>query len=255
MADNGFRPAPRDKIVFDEPKLDLKAMNAKGKMATLKWGLVKNNPRITVFTNDPDDTVDNGRISANLDARTFFAFMSLISEAVLAKESFKVKIDNSNFSFFGGKRSDTPSVVSSLWVGRDEDGTIWISVTAPKHPSIRFVFSSTDFHNFYHSNGEQYTKSEYSQLFAKAYVSMLTPLMTTAMAQYYVAPEPRPDNQQGGKGGYGGGQQRSGGGGGNYGGGGGGKPGGYGSGQSRPAAPAPVEDAITASGFEEGWGN
>lgn len=252
MAD--FKPVERTKIVFDEPKLDLKTLNSKGKMSTLKWGLYKNNPRLTVYTNDPDDTVDNGRIQAPLDAKTFYGFLVLLSRAIKSTVPFKAKIDNMNFTFFGGKRSENPTVISSLWVGRDEDGCIWISITAPKHPSIKFTFDHPDFHFIYHANGDQYTKAEYSQVYAEAYERLLTTLMTTAMNTHYIAPEPRPEGQQGGnrQGGYGGGNK-----GGGYGGG-GNRQGGYGgsNGGAAPArAAAPVEKAMAAEGFEEGWGN
>lgn len=252
-----FRPPPREKNVFDEPKLDLKTPNSKGKMATLKWGIFKNNPRLTVYTNDPDDTTDNGRISANLDAKTFYAFLQLLSRAIKSDVEFKAKIDNKNHIFAYGKRSEEAVLVSSLWVGRDADGVVWISITAPKHPSIKFAFANSDYHFFYHTGGEQFTKADYSQIYAEAYLTMLTELMGVAMVHHYIAPEPRPEGQGGGKGGFQGGGNRGGGGGGSYGGGGGNRGGqqGGGGGGGNPAPRAAPEAALAAEGFDEGWGN
>lgn len=213
-----YKPPARKKIALDNNKLSMRAPNSKGKMAGLNWMLVKNNPRLVVYTNDPEDTTDYGKITAALDAPTFFAFVQLLKRAIVAEGKFREKIDNSNFTFPGGKRSETPSVVSSLIVGKDEDGMIWISVSAPRRPQIKFHFINPDFHNFLHNDGTPYTKTECSVLYAQSYATMLELLMAHLMVTEYVAPEPKPDNG-GGRGGYGGGNRGGSGGGGGGGGG------------------------------------
>lgn len=224
MAD--FRPPPRKKIALDNQKLSMSAPNQKGKRAGLLWQLINNNPRIVVYTNDPDDQIDYGKITAALDAPTFFAFLNLIDKAISATGEYKEKIDNMNFSWAGGKRSDTPSVVSSLLVGKDADGVIWIAVSAPRRPQIKFPFMNPEFHNFFHKDGSPYEKAEVSALIAKSYLDMLRHLMAGLMITEYVEPKPKEDRGGGNRGGQGGGGgQRSGGGGGwggNSGGGGGG---------------------------------
>lgn len=238
----GFVPAPRPKIVFDNKKLSLYSANAQGKMASLNWGLVSNNPRITVYTNDPNDTIDNGKISANLDAPNFFAFLQILSNTAKSREDTKTKIDNLNFTWPGGTRSKEPTMVSSLIVGK-ENGVVYISVTAARRPAIKFEIATQEFHHYFHGDGTPYTKAELSTIMSLAYVNMLTPLMTIAMNDNYTPPKPREDNGGGGfggnKGGFSGGNK-----GGNYGGGGGGQ-----SQQRRSeAAPAPAP-----ADFEDSW--
>jgi hypothetical protein len=182
-------------------------MNSKGKMASLNWGLYSNNPRITVYTNDPDDTRDNGKITAALDAPVFFAFLELLSNAIKSKTEYRAKIDNKNFIFPGGKRSETPVLVSSLIVGRDEEGVVFISVVANNRPIIKFPFVNPDFHHFFHTSGDPYSKAEVSTLMAMAYLKMMTTMMTVAMDTNYTPPKPREDSPQGnsyGKQSYGG---------------------------------------------------
>lgn len=55
MAD--FRPPPRIKNALDNRKLNLSAPTpgAQGKYANLIWGIINNNPRITVYTGDPSE--------------------------------------------------------------------------------------------------------------------------------------------------------------------------------------------------------
>lgn len=196
------------KNVFDNPKLSLRAPNAKGKIASLVWGLSLNNPRITVYTNDPDDTVDGGRISANMDAPTFFALLKLISRAITSDSYFKDKVENKNHPRgTDGARSDTSVVVSNTIVERDNDGVISVSVVAPSRPIVKFVFGPSEYHNFIHKDGTPWSRAELSVIYAESYLTMLTTLMTAAMNSNYVEPVKRERPA-------GGGFQRNGGGGG-----------------------------------------
>jgi hypothetical protein len=210
MADTGYRPPPRPKNALDNKKLGMRAPNAIGKYAALQWSLVNNNPRITVYTNDPNDTKDYGKITAALDAPTFFAFLNGLKKAVDTPSSEKFEqliIENSNFIFPGGKRSEKPVVVSRLIVGRDDDGTVWISVTAQGRPNIKFPFTTPEFHSLIKKNGDKLDVGEASKIYANAYHAVLTAVMAHMLVSHYVEPPPK-DQAPGGKPSYGGGQQR-----------------------------------------------
>jgi uncharacterized membrane protein YgcG len=214
MAGNFQRPE-RIKNALDNRKLNLSAPTpgVQGKYASLIWGLYSNNPRLTVYTNDPNDSGEQngyGKISANLDGPTFFAFLELLKIAVAAPGEFKDKVENKNFIFPGGKRSERPVVVSELWAGKDKDGLIWISVTARDRPKIKFPITNPDFHQFLHGDGTPYAPAETSKLFALGYINMLDKMMAHLMVTLWVEPEKK--NPPGGGGNYGGG----GGGGGGY---------------------------------------
>jgi uncharacterized membrane protein YgcG len=122
----------------------------------------------------------------------------------------KLKVENMNFTFFGGKRSQAPAVTSELWCGKDKEGVIWISVSAPNRPKIKFNIGTNDFHHWFHGDGTPYTAAEASTLYSNAYVKILENMVAHLMCTLWVEPEQKP--QQGGGG------QRQGGGGGNYGG-------------------------------------
>lgn len=208
MADNGFKPTPRKKNCLDNPKLNLTAVNGKNKKASLLWQLINNNPRIVVYTNDPDDQVDYGKIAAKIDAPTFFAFMNLIEAAINAEGEFKAKIDNSNYSWSGGKRAETPTVESSLLAGKDAEGVVWVAVSAPRRPQIKFPFVNPEFHSFAHKDGSPYTKGEMSKLMAKSYLDVLRLLMANLLMTEYVEPKPKEERSGGGRGNYGNNNQR-----------------------------------------------
>lgn len=220
-----FQAAPRKKIALDNNKLNLNAPcpTAPGKTSAWTWGFVKNNPRITVYTRDPADNTEKtgyGKIVANLDTPTLYMFFNLIEQAIKEPNGWKDKIVNRNFTWFGGKRSDTPAVLNELWAGKDAEGCIWVSIVAKDkdRPIIKFIFGGTEFHHLYHGDGTQYTAAEASVGYAKGYIDVLRQLYAQISIIEYVEPEPQQPRQgfggqQGGQGGggFGGGQGQGGG--------------------------------------------
>lgn len=208
MADrSNFTPAPRKKIALDNRKLSLSAKcpSAPGKYSTLIWSLVNNNPRVTVYTNDPADATpknDNGRISANMDAPNFFALLELLEQVSNAEGPTRMKIENKNFIFPGGKRSEKPVVVSELVVGKDDNGIIWISVLAydKERPKIKFQFLPNEFHNYIERSGEPFNPANLSKLYVKGYINLMRGIMTNLLVSEYVEPPKKEEgNNRGGK--------------------------------------------------------
>lgn len=235
MAD--FKRPERVKNALDNRKLNLSVPcpGVQGKWSSLIWGFHANNPRLTVFTNDPNDSGADkgyGKISANLDMPVFYAFLAEFDKIIEGPPDQKCTIENKNYIFPGGKKSDKPVVVSNLHFGKNKDGVIWLSVTAPANqnrPKIMFTFGPSDFHQFIRGTGEPMTAAEVSQAFARGYIRILENMVANLAVNNYEEP-PKKDapgggggygnrGGGGGGGGYGGGGNR---GGGNYGGGGGG---------------------------------
>lgn len=185
------------KTILNSNKLRLSAPNpeSKGSYAKLMFDLYQNNPRIVVDTGDqsmrtPDKNY--GRITAALDPVVFSMLIELLKKAVQNKEPFKVKVSNSNYPFVDGRRSKELEELSDIWVGRDKEGCIFISLIAKQGawPKIQFIFGPADarFHSFIHDTGEKFTRAELSELGARAYISLLENLMPVVLASNYVEP-------------------------------------------------------------------
>ena len=205
----GFRPAPRPKGPLDNRKLNLfaKCPTAEGRTSILTWALVDNNPHIVVITNDPDEKnadMDWGKIKAALDMPVFFAFLQAIRDVVQHDGETKMKVLNRNFTFYGGRRSEKPEVVTELWVGKDKEGRIWISVIDAKkqnRPKIRFFFECPSFHGFVNSDGSPANEGKVSQLFAMGYVELLQSMYAHMAVINYVDVEAKREARQNQKGG------------------------------------------------------
>ncbi len=221
-----FQAPARKKNALDNNKLALTAPSpvTGGTTAKLMWNLHNNNPRITVYTGDPsekdNEKLNYGRIQAHLDLPAAYAVFDAIEQMTKpnVENNTKIKIENKNFTFFGGKRSDYPVVQSEVWCGKDRDGVIWISVTAKDRPMVKFCFLPTEFHHYYNGDGTQMDKGQASCYYARGYLYVLRQLYgQVAFTEFVDLQAQRNEKQnQGGnsRGGWGNKQ-----GGGNYGGG------------------------------------
>lgn len=186
-----FTPTPRKKIALDNIKLRLTAkspVNEKSN-ASMLFGLVSNNPRITVYTGSEDEK--DRSIQANLDTPTMFAYLELLELLITAEPNTKYKVENKNFIFPGGKRSEAPVVVSELICGKDGNGVIWTSVVANGKPTIKFVFRPSTFHTLFNGDGSQLAPSKVSELYVRGFVHILRSLYAHLSVTEYVVPEPK----------------------------------------------------------------
>jgi len=161
------------------------------KQSTMQWMLVANNPRLIVWTNDPADTgeVNNyGKIVANLDTPTFVVFLNVLDQIIDGPNDSKEYVENFNYIFPGGKRSESPVLVSTLYCGKDKDGIVWISLISKNRPIIKFIFGEGQFHHFHNKDGSVAGKDKVSQLYAKAYTKLLYGIMEQLIVSLYEVP-------------------------------------------------------------------
>lgn len=223
MAGN-FQAPPRPKNALDEFKLRLSCPPVQGAQKPGSWAisLVANNPRIDVYTNVPNDKM-NGNIRGAMDMSTFYMFIEMMLDAIKLEDNQVLKLQNLNHTFFEGKRSDHPKLVSTTLAGRDKDGVLFLACVAKDRPYLKFSMLPSNYHVMIGVNGEPMDKREASNYMMRGYANMLKNMMAATAAVNYTEPKPK-DGQgggqrQGGNNNYSGGQQRQGGGGGNSGGG------------------------------------
>lgn len=190
-----FKPPERKKTALDNSKLRLQAPcpSAEGKMSSMGFQLVSNNPRIVVNTNDPADEGNNyGRISANMDLPAFVALLKILDTLIKSPSENKYSIQCLGHTFFKGQRSQEKKILATVWVGRDKEGVLWISVTSENRPKIKFPFGPAGgYHSLHHADGSPCTASEVSEFYAKAFLSILEQMIVNVAVDNYVPPEPR----------------------------------------------------------------
>lgn len=219
----GQRP-PRKLTILDDFRMRLVGPVAPGgeRAATLSMTVKKNRPVIVVKTNIPGDK-QFGQIAGEFDVvnfETFLHFLENAAEQIQPGQRAQCKI--SDFPFQQGGRSKEMKLSSTVFVGREQDGTVYIAVVSwdQSRAVIKFPVRPSQFHSWIGPDGQPFTEASISQIHAKSYARIVGRIISAVLHSEFEAPPPRPQNGGGG-GGYGGG------GGGGYGGGGGGQGGGY----------------------------
>lgn len=158
------------------------APGVENKRARLSFGLLDINPRISVFTSIPDDTIGKGVISAGMNPETFFIFLSRLEAITKAPPGTKEKIE----CYQGREKLKSSDVI----FGKDSDGMIWLSVIAPNRPNIKFIFELSNYHNIIKSDGTELSKAELSAIEAQAKISILRKMYTNYFTEISKLPLP-----------------------------------------------------------------
>lgn len=144
-----------------------------GKRPRLGWSVRDMNPRITVFTNSPADTVQYGIISAPMNPETFFVFLELLEKVALGPNDSKFKIECYTSTRQPDGTYADKTVQSELVFGKDPAGIVWLSVIAVNRPKVKFEFKIYDYHKIFNGDGTQMDESESSSLQALGVVKAL----------------------------------------------------------------------------------
>lgn len=239
--DNNRKPTekkkPKGAVDWSKLGLSVPCPSAQGKWSSITWAPFGQMIRLTLWTNDPEDSSKEnggGKIATSMDLITFFAFLKLFDKVLKTKGEIKYVMEGLEWFGFGGQKRDAPKVSCELIIGKSAEGVMQLMLTAPGRPKIMFDFiPSRTTHRFRHAGGDLFSHGETSIMYASAYYDVLCDMMdmdlvsqlvTNTFPDRYDVPEvkvyggggqtySKPSNTYG----SGGGQGSGGGGGGNYG--------------------------------------
>lgn len=260
-----FKPPMRTKNALDEMKLRLNGDLCGGtRPPSLSMLMMSNQLRVSCYTNVENDK-QNGKIDGKMDSATAYSFLDLLSRAHTFQPGEKYGVE-CKAPFQGDWRN--PKLESTIWVGKLDDGTVYIGVISYDHdrPKLIFPLVPTNFHEFIGTDKKPLGRARTSEIYSRGYAKLMENLCAAVLDTHFKEREKKDNgNRQGGQGGGqrqgggynnnrqggqgGGGYNRGGGNGGGNGGGynrnggGGYNGGGNGGGQQR-SAPAETEPAF-----------
>lgn len=172
------RPAQREQNPFDDQRAKLYAQPVQGssKRPTLTFGIVTrkftaNMASITVKTQVPDDK-NFGKIEAVIAMKDMYGLLEQVKRVAMnsgpTERTFRIYID-----FAMGKKADKPFPGSAIQVGKEEDGRVYLSVTAKNRPAIKFHICPDEFFRQVVDGVEQTTEETY-QCNAMGYVQFVS---------------------------------------------------------------------------------
>ncbi len=158
---------------FKKFKMYAKAQG-ENKVSVLSWGCRDGNPRIDISTNIESDKVNkSGMISAAFNPETFFILLDYLRNLYDAPNDTAYKFEcKTTTALPEGGRSE-PFVASSVWVGKDNEGKVWISVLVENRPKIKFIFMISNYHNIHEKGKGPISEEHASRLQARVCANML----------------------------------------------------------------------------------
>lgn len=151
--------------------------------SVLMFGIYRDNPRLQVKTNDPNDENNNyGKVVAAMDPLTFGTLIAHIEELIKNPTKDVRVIDNFNL-YKGGQKFDEPQFINRTMVGRDDEGRIWIKIVEDGRPAPTFVFGPPKFHVHIRMDKTPVPAAEMSQRYAAAFCRILTQVITSSIGK------------------------------------------------------------------------
>lgn len=185
----------------------------------LVFGCWKGNPRVIVESRDPDivPAKENnfGRQEAQMGLDIFQQMVDGVQRLIAGNAPGVLSWEHSNkYNKYTGDRYDTPQLINTTVIGREEDGRIFIGLKEGAMPFTKFYFGKSIWTKQCSSPGQEIAAGQASQNAAIALLTAVNDLMkinTALQVAFGESEDDEPRVKTGGQGGY---QNRGGGGGG-----------------------------------------
>jgi len=138
------------------------------------------NPRLTVYVNDKEVKP----ISFPCDAVTMTTIAQYIEEVADAEPGFKVSIDSLARVYEDNKPTDVKKLVSTLFIGKTQEGVVYLSVVAEDKPKLIFFIKPSPYHVFKDKDKNVIPEAVISCRLAKAIASMIKDCVTIGIFEH-----------------------------------------------------------------------
>ena len=185
----GNRPAPAPIIptAFDDRNYVLYAEGkVEGGQSTpsMKFSVAKNQPRITVYTGrktGPDQKSES--LWARMSPYAYYNFLALLE--MVARGPNDVRYAQKNDTMIPDKQNPGKKkqiTETQTWVGKDDQGVVWVAVTKYNAPNIQFQFKPPRFHDILTADGKPMQLAQVSMLCALEFIRLHRALLTSVLA-------------------------------------------------------------------------
>lgn len=164
-----------------------------GKRARMQFGGRDGMFRITVFTGVGTEGKD-GIIYCPFDPGSFSILLNMLEQAIRAEPGEKFKVVCRGTIYENDKPTDKTKLLGEVYVGKNSEGIVWISMTHEKHPKIIFEFRTSKFMDFYGKDGNKMSDTDLSKLTAGAYLNTLRNIMSAYSMAVSCEPKPQAAN-------------------------------------------------------------
>lgn len=137
------------------------------------------NPRFVVYTGEKGVI-----INFPCDVFIMQTVLDRMKEIVDAPPGTKIGVNSKSVHYDNGKRTNEKRLVSTLYVGKNKDGIIYIYIREDKKPDIIFAFRKNEWHDFFDANKVELPEDVMSRYFANAYIKFIENSLALFIHQY-----------------------------------------------------------------------
>ena len=158
-----------------------------GDYGLLTWSVRNGYPRITVFTQNKNKQSQGGTqkeafdyntmITAPFDYTTMASFLSLMETVINGDPDTKYQMACYNTKYVNGERTNEMHLQSTVTIGKDKDGIVYLAVIDGEKRKIKFDITLGDWHKLYINNELVSDPAMISKTFAKGYHSTASKLL------------------------------------------------------------------------------
>ena len=157
-------------------------VNEKTDTAVLKWGVKNGYPRLIVtLSSVKTEAVDYSKlITAPFTYMDFFTFLEYMEEVINHDGKIQKKVECLNNKWSNGQRTDEIYVQATVYIGKGDDGVIFLAVIEDKKIKVKFDIlpDISPYHRWYDENDNLIeSKKELSLRRARSYYKILNLLM------------------------------------------------------------------------------
>ena len=182
-----IQPKPVIKIIdLDRLKLWTNHPTLPNVNSKLSFGIRDGFPRITLFTNDPNERDAAGRLSCSFDIITFYTFIRLFKRIIMTDKDDSNKITCYTHTWENGVKVSNERVLQAILEFGKHNNKCYIKINYPNRDTGTFVFSGSIFHDILKTDGSLFSEGERSGLQAIDFLEVAADLYKEATVLYSI---------------------------------------------------------------------
>lgn len=158
--------------------------------ATLVWSVRMGYPRVTVFLDNDKfnkDKIDYSKqIKATFDHIKLKVFLKQADKVIKSEKSVEYGVKSKNNEYSNGERTNNIVLQSTLFLGKDDDGMIYLKLVEPGKKMVRFELGMDNkYIVLVKPDGQDLDdKSKLSALYATEYIDTLRLLLDEEVKKF-----------------------------------------------------------------------
>jgi len=175
-------------VSFSSLNVNVDLGKGDGKYGQLTWSVRNGYPRIVVFTDSSREKTEkfdyNTMVTASFDYVTIITAIDIFAALIESPNNTKRQIQCYNSKFENGQKTNDIILQSTVELGKDADGIMYIAVIAEGKRKIKFDIKPKDnskWTKYLDGDGQPLDHSSVSKIYAKSYIEQARRLIQHQM--------------------------------------------------------------------------